>query len=337
METGGPRGRSGRTADVARGLAAYLSRTLGVPAVDFAEPLVPLGGGFDTEIYAFRLRQAPGDLGRPLVLRLFRAHHDPAMVRREQATQNALAAQGYPAPRVLLATVDPVPLGAPFAIMERLPGVPLLSRPVGMAGTLADAQLRLHAVDPTPARDTLPDLDAYLETLARRIDAARLAGLVPLLDWLRERRPPPDVTPVICHGDFHPLNVLVTGRAVTGVVDWPNAILAEAAFDVAATLNVLRFVPVGLAVSGPLAGLARAGQRVLAARYLSRYRRGRPLDARRLAYYEVAAAMRALARGGEARRRAAGGPPPGALDRSPYAARLLAHAGRLTGLRVSLP
>lgn len=325
-----------RADQVARGLAGYLSKTLGLPTVEFAEPPVPLGGGFDTEIYAFRLRHGPAGLDGPLVLRALRPHHDPAMVRREQATQNALAARGYPAPRVVLITLDPAPLGAPFTIMERAPGVPLLSRVVGMAGVLARAQLRLHALDPAPLQDTLPDFDGYLEAMARRVDAASLTGLAPLLGWLRARRPRFDAA-VVCHGDFHPQNVLVQGRTVTGVLDWPNALLAEPAFDVASTLNILRFVPAGLAVSGPFTWLVRAGQRVLAARYLAEYRRGRPLDAGRLAYYGVAAAIRALVRSGEARRRVAGGPPPSALDRSPYAARLLAHTARVTGLTASLP
>lgn len=325
-----------RTDEVARGLAGYLSKTLGLPTVEFAEPPVPLGGGFDTEIYAFRLRHGPAGLDGPLVLRVLRPHHEPVRVRREQATQNALAARGYPAPGVVLASLDPAPLGAAFAIMERAPGVPLLSRVVGMAGVLAGAQHRLHALDPEPLRGILPDFDGYLAAMARRLDGASLTGLVPLLGWLRARRPRPDAA-VICHGDFHPQNVLVQGRTVTGVLDWPNALVAEPAFDVAATLNILRFVPAGLAVTGPLAWLARAGQRVLAARYLAAYRRGRPLDADRLAYYEVGAAMRALVGSGEARRRVSGGPLPSALDRSPYAARLLAHTARITGLTASLP
>jgi aminoglycoside phosphotransferase (APT) family kinase protein len=326
-----------RKDEVERGLADYLRKSLGVPGLDFAEPPAPLGGGFDTEIYAFRLRRAPAGFDGPLVLRVLRAHHDPARVLREAATQNTLAAQGYPAPRVLLATADPAPLGAAFAIMPRAPGVPLLSRLVGMAGVLVEAQLRLHALDPTPLRATLPDFDDYLAALAHRIDAASLSGLAPLLAWLRERRPRPDTGAVICHGDLHPQNILVEGRAVSGVLDWPNALVAEPAFDVASTLSILRFVPAGLAVPGPLRWLARAGQQILAGRYLAGYRRRRPIDAGRLAYYEVAAAMRALVRNGESRRRGAGAPPPSALDRSPYAVRLLARTVRLTGLTASLP
>jgi aminoglycoside phosphotransferase (APT) family kinase protein len=325
-----------RADEVARGLVGYLRGALGAPALDLDGRPEPLGGGFDTEIHAFRLRGAPAGFERPLVLRVLRAHHDPAMVLREQATQNAVAAQGYPAPRVLLASADPAPLGAAFAIMERAPGVPLLSRVVGMGGVLADAQARLHALDPTPLRGTLPVLDHYLDTLGRRVEAASLRGLAPLVAWLRAHRPPPEGV-VICHGDFHPENVLVDGRAVSGVLDWPNALLAEPAFDVAATLNILRYVPAGIALASPLRWLAAAGQRVLAAQYLARYRRRRPVAPGRLAYYEVATALRALVRAAAVLAGVPGAPPPGALDRSPYASRLLARAARITGLSPSLP
>jgi aminoglycoside phosphotransferase (APT) family kinase protein len=325
-----------RADELSRGLVAYLRHALGAPALDLDGALEPLGGGFDTEIHAFRLRVAPPGFAGPLVLRLLRPHHDPARVTREQATQNALAAQGYPAPCVVLASLDPAPLGAAFLIMERAPGVPLLSRVVGMAGVLVDAQARLHALDPGPLRGTLPEFDDYLDALGRRVEAASLGGLAPLLAWLRARRPPPgDV--VVCHGDFHPQNVMVDGAAVSGVLDWANAVLAEPAFDVAATFNILRRVPAGVVVPGPRRWLAAAAQRLLAARYLAGYRRRRPVDPPRLAYYEVAAALRALVRGGEVRGGTPGAPPPSALDRSPYAARLLARVARITGLEASLP
>jgi hypothetical protein len=124
---------------------------------------------------------------------------------------------------------------------------------------------------------------------------------------------------------------------VSGVLDWPNAVIADAAFDVASTHCILRFVPPGLAsVPRALRWLIRVGQPILAARYLRGYRRRRAIDAERLAYYQVAAAMRALVRAGEGRSRA-GDPPPTELDRSAFADRLLAHVTGITGLAASLP
>jgi aminoglycoside phosphotransferase (APT) family kinase protein len=263
------------------------------------------------------------------------------MVLREQATQNTLADQGYPAPRVLLASVDRTPLGAPFLVMERVPGVSLIAAgPLGMDRVLVDLQLRLHALDASPLRRALGEavtFDGYLDALGRRIDAAVLTGLAPLLGWLRERRPATDGALVVCHGDFHPQNVLVERGAVTGVLDWPNALVAERAFDVASTLNILRFVPAALtSLPWPLRWLARIGQPILAARYLALYRRRRPIGAEQLVYYQVAAGLRALVRAGE-RRRQSFGEPPSALETSSYAARLLAHASRVSGLPLSLP
>jgi aminoglycoside phosphotransferase (APT) family kinase protein len=326
---------------VGRGLVEHLRASLGEPGLSLTEPPVPLSGGFDTEIFTLRLRGAPAPFARPLVLRVLRAHHDPSMVLREQTIQNALADQGYPAPRVVLASLDRASVGAPFLLMERLPGAPLISRPLGMQGPLLDAQLRLHSLDPAPLARALGEavsFDGYLGGLERRVTRAALHGLTGSMRWLREHRPALPTPAVICHGDLHPQNVLVEDGRVTGVLDWPNAVIADAAYDVASTRNILRFVPAAI-VSIPrvVRWLAHVAQPMLAARYLRGYRRWRALDAGRLAYYEVAAAMRELVRAGERRAGAAGGPPPSELDRSTYPRRLLAHVVEVTGLAATLP
>ena len=322
----------------ARALVAYLRSALEAPTLDLAEPPAVLRGGFDTEIYALRLRDAPTDFARPLVLRVLQPHHDLARALREQATQNAVADAGYPAPRVLLAAADPAALGAPFLLMERVPGRPLLeARAIGMGAVLADLQLRGTRSIPrrSPARSARRGRSTAISTHSPAASRARLDGLAPLLDWLRAGHPPGGAL-AICHGDFHPQNVLVERGVVTGVLDWPNALVADPAFDVASTLNILRFVPAGLtSMPRALRGLARLVQPLLARRYLARYRRGQPIDDARLAYYQVAAALRALMRAGESRR-GIGGAPSG-LDASPYAARLLEHARRVSGVAATLP
>jgi aminoglycoside phosphotransferase (APT) family kinase protein len=274
------------------------------------------------------------------VLRVLRPHHDPSRVLREQATQNTLAEQGYRTPRVLLASVDATVLGAPFLLMERVPGTPLTRAGVRtLLRVLVELHLRLHVLDPAPLRRALgatATFDGYLDGLERRIAAASLSGLAPLLAWCRRARPPADGA-AVCHGDFHPENILVRDGVVTGVLDWPNALVADPAFDVASTLNIVSLVPATLAsAAGPVRWLVRAVQPLLAARYLGGYRRGRALDDARLAYYRVAAGLRALVRAGESWRRSSGAPPT-ALDASPYAARLLAQARRLSGVAAALP
>src|SRR5262249_9576400 len=145
----------------------------------------------------------------PLILRLFGAANPPARVLREAVTQNTVAELGYPAPRSLLATADPAPLGGAFLVMERLPG-----RTLGDAGLfklrqlLLDTQLRLHALDagallraleredssavasggPAPGRETIT-LGGHLDQLERRIAVGGFEGLAKSMTWLLERRP----------------------------------------------------------------------------------------------------------------------------------------------------
>ena len=283
-------------AELAPSLLAYLRATLGERGLEFSEPPTPVPGGFDTRIFAFRLGGAPTVFSGPLILRLLGLHHDPTRVRRERATQNALAGLGYPAPRALLATTDTAPLGGACLIMERLPGKSLLqARFFNISRVLVETQLRLHALDaevllraldqeglaasaagaPTISRDMVT-LDGHLAQLEDRVVRGALDGLRPAMTWLLAHRPPEPARRVICHGDFHPHNILVSGSAVTGVIDWPNAIVADPAYDVAATKTILSLTPVELsAASGALRWLVRVARPVMVTRYLAGYRRHR--------------------------------------------------------------
>lgn len=278
---------------------------------------------------------------------------DPLRVLKERATQNALAGLGYPVPRVLGASADPGPLGAPFLVMERVAGRPLLdAQLLGVGGVLADAHARLHALDPEALLRALDDegravgagfgrhavsYDGYLEGLDARIRKAGLGGLSEAMRWLVERRPSGAARLAICHGDFHPQNLLVEHGRVTGVLDWPNLVVTEPEFDVAATRVLLALTPLHLlplpAVVRPLVALLR---RIMLARYLRAYRRRLPLDAARLSYYEAAACMRGLLRTGEARV-AGGAAAANPLDASVFGDRLAARVTQLTGVAVALP
>ena len=331
--------------DLGPRLLAHLRATLGNPRLDLAGPLAPISGGFDTEIFAFRLSGAPPALAGPLVLRVLPPHHDPRRALRERAVQNAVADLGFNAPRAPLASADTAILGAAFLVMERCPGRPLLaSRRFGIAALLVETHVQLHALDPAPLLDALEaaepgaralvSLDGHLGQLERRI-GGRLPGLAPAMRWLLEHRPAPGGPLAICHGDFHPQNLLCDGRAITAVLDWPNVLVADPAYDVAATRVILEQVPLEiLPVSRRLRPAVAVARRVLVALYLRGYRRRRPLDAGALAYGEALACMRGLVRTGEQRARPGEAVSP--LDASSFGDRLAARFATLTGIRPSL-
>ncbi len=319
-----------------------------MPSLGLAERLAPIGGGFDTRIFAFRLTGASSDWARPLILRILGPEHAPTRALREAAVQNAVARLGFPAPRVLAASADPSILGGPFLVMERVDGRPMVEvKRLGVGAALARIQLALHALDARPLIEAVERIgegsavtfDGLLAQLEERVVGHSLDGLRGVMRWLRERRPPAPPRAVICHGDFHPQNVLMAKGAVSGVVDWPNAVVADPAFDVAGTQVILAHVPLGLsAMPGPMRALAALARPVLLATYRAVYRRGRALGRRELEYYEVASAMRHLVRVAEQRQAAASGAVAlGPLERSSFGDRLCRTVARLTGATPSLP
>jgi len=326
-----------------RRLLEHLRTTLQEPAVEFADPPSPISGGYDTQIFAFRLSRAPAQFSGPLILRLLGPKHDPARALREREVQNAVAALGYPAPRVLAASADVSVLDGAFLIMERLPGRPMLEvRKFDIAALLAELQLRLHDLDPEPlvravrqeAGGAMPDFDSLLSDLNRRVVRRPIEGLAGPMRWLFSHRPPEPSRRAICHGDFHPQNVLMSGRVVTGVLDWPNALVADAAYDVASTRVILGLVPIELVGVPPaLRYLVQVARRLMLGRYLAAYRRCRPLDLRSLPYYEAASSMRQLVRVAEAR--VSGRLTP--LDVSVFGERVAARFRALTGVGPRIP
>jgi aminoglycoside phosphotransferase (APT) family kinase protein len=335
--------------DQAEALLAHLRAVLLAPGLTYAEEPAPISGGYDTAIFGFRLRGAPAPFSIPLILRVLGARTPPARALSERATQNAVAGLGYPAPRVLLASADPAILGGAFLVMEKLEGRPLLdARRMGIGSVLAEMHLRLHALDAEvllraldreepPIDRATATFEAYLARLDRRIAQAGLHGLEQAMRWLLEHRPPDGPARVICHGDLHPQNVLMARGRVTGVLDWPNVVVADREFDVAAT-GVIRFVPPGvMGVPRALRALVALAAQVLAKRHASAYRARHPLDAVRLAYHEALACMRGFLRTAEARAAARAGGALNPLDASAFGERLCARFAHITGVVPVLP
>ena len=327
-------------------LLACLRERLG-GGIDFAAPPAPLSGGFDTTVSAFRLKGAPADWSGELVLRVMSFAVSAMRVRREAATHAALVEAGFPAPRVLLTETDGEVLGRPFLIMERVPGETMWSAIVGPNGRLGrlpamprqmgEVHARVHGIAGeallASARrfDVDPDLVTLVGEVRRirtRIEEAGAAGLLPGAAWLEAKMPPPAQPQVLCHGDFHPLNIMVQDERVTGVIDWAQAIAAEPAFDIAASRVLGRFANLSTSpwVRGPL-GLARL---LLLRRYRLSYCAHRALDERNLPYFEAVRVLSALAFAAER-------PGPGNPWGAPHIlATLYRHFEQVAGVRVRI-
>jgi aminoglycoside phosphotransferase (APT) family kinase protein len=176
-------------------------------------------------------------------------------VLREHRILSALAPAGtVPVPRPIAACGDPSVLGAPFFVMEALPGdairfelppalaaaPPETRRALGLE--VVDALAALHRTDPGAVG--LGDLgppSGYVPRQIRRwrgqLEHARVRPVPDLewaADWLEQHQPPEPAQPRIVHGDYRLDNVIVSltpPPRLLGIVDWELATLGDPLAD----------------------------------------------------------------------------------------------------------
>lgn len=278
----------------------YLRREWGLPLLEYQSLPKPIVGGFETSIFEFQLRGAPRDMSGRLILRLFRAGSGEGRALRESIVQNAVSATGYPAPRVFLTCPDKSVLGEEFNVMEKMSGRPMLETPSeSLPETLGRIHATLHQIDPKPLMRMLEaqgigqrrlSLQGIFDWIRRRIDSAGYDWLRPGMDWLDENKP--EIRQVaICHGDFHPLNILMNDGEVSAILDWSGFRITDPTLDVAFT-KVILTIPAPVLVTG----FASEG---FVKRYLSAYQRELPLLPERLMYFEALRCVMALLEGAD--------------------------------------
>ena len=352
-------------AEVAQRLLYHLARVFECPDAVYIAGPARIQGGFDAAIFGFTLDRVPPPLAGPLILRLSHADADPGRVKLETVVQNTLADMGFPAPRVMMTESDPDILGGPFMVMARLSGqtlahglegglggstslvaqMRLLFNVPAILGGIIDEwvgmQVRLHQLPAEPLLravtaagiDTAAiTFEGQLALLGGIVERSNLIGLKPGLVWLDDHRPAQAREAAICHGDFHPLNILADNGQPTGVIDWANVVIAEPAMDIGSAISNISAVPLAL----PWALRIAAHQMIGAAlrRYERTYRARRPLDDRAVRYYQVFRAVAQLVWVGHAR--AAGRTGGGGFHSAAGVSNLIALIRKLSGVSVWL-
>ncbi len=226
-----------------------------------------LASGWETTVFEFGLSCAAANmklpLGRPLVLRFYHGPDAAPKGSRESRVMQLLQAAGFPVPVPYAFQPDPAALGAPFLIMERLEGGPLLrlqSFPNAVKTfTLAfppfvRLHTRLHRMNPDRIGITAlapvfspkgnaasqPLSERMLATIAARVERGPLPWLGAALQWARSASENfRDGVNSVLHMDYHPLNVLVKGARISGIVDWVRAESGDRHLDVATTAAIL--------------------------------------------------------------------------------------------------
>jgi aminoglycoside phosphotransferase (APT) family kinase protein len=315
-------------------LLAYLREALEKPDLQYSESLVPLQGGYETAIYRFQLAGAPAGLSQPLVLRLYPAFYSTGNAHWESAIQNVMVEVGYPAAKAHLLCTDMAVLGGAFFIMDLIPGQPLLyAPPEKVMVILGQSHAALHLIDPEPVVTALKagGLDQYIYNLGITTESIeRASGKMPWLreglEWLLENRPPEPARLSVCHGDFHPINIMVQDGRVNGVLDWAGFRIADAAFDVANTIVLTSIGAKNL--SATWEGVPPIDWELATEIYLAEYEKLAPLDHTHLETYRVRRCLWSLIQGHEGQQ---------VWQYPPIVQDVLAYIHKITGVQIVLP
>ena len=320
---------------IAGRLIEYLRKKVGDPTLDYGSPLTQLRGGFETETYRFTLSGVREELSGPLVLRLYPPFYSGGRAVWESTVQNVLVDQGYPSAKVHFLCGDVSLLDGVFFIMDFLPGKPMIVAPMEtIPQLLGETHAALHSIDPAPLLRALSEqgIDPSTCRPDKRSDwlkerAEKNPWIREGVDWLSKNRPPEPEHLAVCHGDFHPLNILVQDGKVTGVLDWPGLLVADPALDVAYTL-VLMTVPLKHLSATLDPQLSSVDWDRSAQRYLHAYDTKKPLDRTHLDYYRARRCINALVEGVEGHE---------VWQHPPVVQDLVSVVRAITGLWITIP
>ena len=213
--------------------------------------VTPMVGGGSCEVFAVDRGPARWVLRRAPQHASSATAHD---VLREFHILDAIKDEPVPIARPVVACDDPEVFGAPFYVMERIEGRPILQAvPSAWAAApethgraleeLVDALVAIHAVDWDACG--LGDLAHGGDYLSRQqarwlnqlgsYGGRELPAAHHVADWLEAHRPD-DQPNALCHGDYKLDNVLFAPSAppnLLAVVDWEMAAIGDPIVDLA--------------------------------------------------------------------------------------------------------
>lgn len=210
--------------------------------------------------------------GDTQVLKLFAAGRDAAAIKAEARVSQIVHEAGILTP----GTHGVIEIeGRQGIVFDRALGVSMLALLSAEPWRLFEYGQTLAELHDSVHQCSVAGLQSQRGQLERLIARAELPTAQRDLALARLRKLPEGAT--ICHGDFHPDNVLINGDAAT-VIDWTTACVGNPIADFALTSLILHLgsPPPSSSLSTRIA--IRVGRSLFYHSYTSRYRRLRSLN-----------------------------------------------------------
>lgn len=224
-------------------------------------PLV--GRGLTSEVFEY---------GADQVVKLYLPWVKRERIDREYSATNAVHRAGLPVPRAFEIVEAKERIGIVF---ERLHGISMLRanmrqpwRLVAAARELAEIHAQLHS---HRAPEELPTQRSQIEGWLRAARDLSERDRTAVRDAM-EQLPSGDS---ICHGDFHPENVIFTSNG-TKIIDWITGTRGSAIGDVARTASLIRRAEIPQDLPIYMRAIINFSRKVLLKYYLQRYFQIRP-------------------------------------------------------------
>jgi len=249
-----------------------------------------IGSGLTADVFSWE---------RERVLKLFFAWVDPEAIRQELRVTQAVSNSGVPAP----AAFELLRIGQRFGIVfERVSGDTLVrqveKRPwqlFGAARQLAKLHAHIHTY---AAPDELPlqqkQLEHWIEQAKDCSESQK--------QMAKERAAQLSTGRSLCHGDFHPGNILVSSRGPV-IIDWAGATKGHPMADVARTSVLFEHASLPPTVALHVRFLMKVARGFLHSTYLRTYLALRQGDMKELEFWRFA--QRIAGSGWQAKRDAA--------------------------------
>jgi aminoglycoside phosphotransferase (APT) family kinase protein len=259
-------------------LERYLRARLGAPGLEIGNFRAVLGGR-SRQTALFTVANAPG-IPQSLVIQrsLPGMKAGPAFnsERGQYVLLKALHTAGLKVPQPLLVEDDSGPIGAPFIILERLPGTPAEPdywkpvQPESVALDLARQMAALHAQPIDEIGPMLPqsreryDREGWISELSKLADEwHRLAHwpsvtMSAVIAWLRANVDCVEDRRSFVHNDMVFHNILAEDGRITAILDWEQTSIGHPGEDlgycfpvVSAATDWARFMEIYVASGGP--------------------------------------------------------------------------------------